>query len=402
MTRAYVFLAFLALATLGPAHAQTTWHVDGSVPGPGSGSPGDPYASIRFALQQSTTVDGDTVLVAPGLYVEKVSINKRVTVKSSAGPLSTAIRAGQPGATVTIGTGGFPFPVLEGFTVYGSSFSIAIHANDGDVKRCIVIGDGHTGEGLGAVDLIRADHCTVYGFDVGATGVVHGGSVEVTNSIVHGNNVDLGDADATFSWYGSSVYYGPSGLGPPGFFDGPGHDFHLLAGSGCIDAGDPAAPTDPDGSRTDMGAVVFDPAHAPFTTYCTAKTNSLGCVPAIGAVHNASLSSDRPFWVTCTNQLNHRNGFLFYGFAPKNTPYQGGYLCVMSPTRRTQLQTSGGNLGVDDCSGEFALDFNALIQGGSDPMLELGTQIYCQWWSRDPDANFHTSRSDALRFTIGI
>ncbi|HUU93268.1 MAG TPA: hypothetical protein VM238_18895, partial [Phycisphaerae bacterium] len=31
------------------------------------------------------------------------------------------------------------------------------------------------------------------------------------------------------------------------------HDYHLQPGSPCIDAGDPADPTDPDGSRTDMG-----------------------------------------------------------------------------------------------------------------------------------------------------
>ena len=402
MNSTHSFAAVLALALTSAATAQTTWYVDGAVAGPGTGTAADPYKSIQYALQQSSTVHGDTVLVAPGLYLGRVSISKRVTVVSSAGPLLTALRPTIAGATVSLSTGGFPAATIEGFTIYGYPSSFAIHGNDGDVRRCIVIGDGQTGLGIAAADLIRVEHCTVSGFNVGAGGVVHGANVHLVNSIVHGNDADLGEATHAYTWYGWSSIYGPSGLGPPGFFDGAGHDYHLLASSGCIDAGDPSSPLDPDGSRADMGALPFDASYAPFTTYCTAKINSLGCVPAMDALNSASLSSGRPFWVRCGNQLNQKNGLLFYGFAPKNTPYQGGYLCVQSPTRRTQVLNSGGNVGVDDCSGLFEFDFNALIQSGSDPLLELGTEIFCQWWARDPASSFGTNRSDALRFTIGI
>jgi hypothetical protein len=401
MFRSCVFASLALLAFPGRTLAQTIWYVDASVAGAGTGAIGDPYRSIRYALQQPSTVAGDTLLVAPGLYVESLSITKFVTVRSTAGPALTAIRPDASGTTILANTGGL-FALLEGFTVYGNPDALAIHANDFDVRRCILVGDGQTGVGLAAVDRIRAEHCTVYGFDVGASGVVHGGIVQLTNSIVHGNNLDLSDAVANYTWYASSFYYGPSGLGPPGFFDGTGHDYHLLASSGCIDAGDPASPVDPDGTRADMGALPYDPGYAPFTTYCTAKTNSLGCVPAIDAVNSASLSSGRPFWIRCTQQLNQRNGLCFYGFAPKNSPYQGGFLCVQSPTRRTSLLNSGGNVGPDDCSGVLEFDFNARIQSGSDPMLQLGTEIFCQWWSRDPGASFATNRSDAVRFTVGI
>ncbi|RJP78879.1 MAG: hypothetical protein C4524_06035, partial [Candidatus Zixiibacteriota bacterium] len=40
-------------------------------------------------------------------------------------------------------------------------------------------------------------------------------------------------------------------------------DFHLQPASPCIDAGDPASPLDPDGTRTDMGAFYFDQAGTP-------------------------------------------------------------------------------------------------------------------------------------------
>ena len=399
MKRRLCFATLWSLASIGVTSAQTTWYVDAAAAGPGNGTASTPYRKIKFALQQANVVAGDTLLVAPGSYPDAFSTNKPVTIRSSGGPERTTIGPDPAQYTVSISTPSLnPGTVLEGFTVYGS-----VRGNDATVRRCIVVGDGGPyGTGFAAIDFIEVDHCTVVGFAQGGGGIVHGATVHWHNSIVWGNSFDLAEGYPDYTWWETDYVFGPSGLGPPGFFDQNGHDFHLLANSPCRDAGDPASPLDPDGTRTDMGALTFDASYAPFTVYCTAKTNSQGCVPAISATHSASLSSAGAFRIECTQELNQKLGFLFYGFAGQNTPYQGGYLCVQPPTKRTLVQNSGGNVGPDDCSGAFAFDFNALLQSGADPALDLGVEVYCQYWARDPTSSSFSNRSDALHFTVQI
>ncbi|MBL8863164.1 MAG: choice-of-anchor B family protein [Planctomycetes bacterium] len=137
-------------------------------------------------------------------------------------------------------------------------------------------------------------------------------------------------------------------------------------------------------------------------TYCTAKLNSQGCAPAIGASGTPSASSPAAFTVTCVNVLNNKPGILIWGLQRAATPFQGGTLCVAAPVRRTPLQVSGGNPPPGDCSGAFAFDFNALLQAGQEPALVPGARVVAQYWSRDPldPLGFGSSLSDALEFTI--
>jgi hypothetical protein len=70
------------------------------------------------------------------------------------------------------------------------------------------------------------------------------------------------DSTSTVSVNYCDVRGGFSGAGNidsyPIFVDTANGDFHLQAGSPCIDAGDPDSPLDPDGTRADMGAFYFD------------------------------------------------------------------------------------------------------------------------------------------------
>ena len=142
----------------------------------------------------------------------------------------------------------------------------------------------------------------------------------------------------------------------------------------------------------------------PTTVYCTAKTNSLGCPPAIFVVGTPSASAGVGFSISAVHLLSHQPGILIYSTAgPAATPFQGGVLCLQAPVVRTPVQSSGGTLPPgSDCSGSFGLDFNAWIATGSDPSLVPGALVWAQYWSRDPGfpPPDNSSLTNAVAFAI--
>ena len=139
------------------------------------------------------------------------------------------------------------------------------------------------------------------------------------------------------------------------------------------------------------------------STYCTAKANSQGCVPVVGWTGSPSASDPTSFSITADMVLNNKNGLLFYGYqGPSNVPFLGGTLCLAPPLRRLSVQNSAGNPPPNDCSGQYAFDFNAHVQSGVDPLLVSGARINAQWWSRDPAQADGTGAglTDAIEFWI--
>lgn len=149
------------------------------------------------------------------------------------------------------------------------------------------------------------------------------------------------------------------------------------------------------------GAVyVYSVVRAP-KTFCQSETNSLGCTPAIASSGACSASSPSAFDVSASSVLNNKPGLLFYGFKPRQTPFQGGHMCIVAPTQRTAVQNSGGAASpTNDCSGVFHYDVNARIQSGVDPQLVVGEEVFAQYWSRDPADASTTNLSNALAFYI--
>ncbi len=156
----------------------------------------------------------------------------------------------------------------------------------------------------------------------------------------------------------------------------------------------------------DVLAVRLDLSDAP-SGYCTAKVNSLGCAPLLSFTGASSASATGGFEVRCSQVRNQKAGLLVYSLAgPASAPFQGGYLCVAAPRRRTPVTSSGGAASGDDCSGVFALDLNAFAAGslGGTPAPELsvaGTSVHCQQWSRDPGAVANSGLSSGLRYVVG-
>ena len=136
-------------------------------------------------------------------------------------------------------------------------------------------------------------------------------------------------------------------------------------------------------------------------TYCTAKVNTQGCTPAIGFSGSPSVSSSSPFDINAAEIINNKPGILFYGYSAAAFPFQGGYLCVQPPIKRTPPQSSGGNPPPNDCSGAFHFDMNAHIQSGIDSGLVTGVTVFCQYWARDPSDPHTTNLTDALELVIG-
>jgi hypothetical protein len=151
------------------------------------------------------------------------------------------------------------------------------------------------------------------------------------------------------------------------------------------------------------------PAYGPPAVYCTAKVNSLGCLPSIGSSGAASATATSGFIVTCSNVRNNKTGLLFYGVSGRAAnPYQGGTLCVSWPIKRTPGVFSGGAPApANDCSGVYSIDMNAFAQGslGGVPLAALrspGTGVDCQWWGRDPGfpAPVNTTLSGGLEYFV--
>jgi hypothetical protein len=228
--------------------------------------------------------------------------------------------------------------------------------------------------------------------------------------LVSGAAIDL--VGSGFAPFGNSVWFTQAGVNPTGNPIQVGA-LTSTAGGTRIHAPLPASagPGDvlvavPGGSGASLShAFPFDPSLCGDpTVYCTPKTNSLGCASAIGSSGTPSASAGSGFVVSAMNVLNQVFGILFYSKdGPASAPFQGGFLCVGGPLVRTPIQSSGGSpQPASDCSGSFALDFNAWIASGQDPALVAGSAVWAQHWSRDPGfaPPQNTNLSDALAFAV--
>jgi len=269
--------------------AQSTWYVDASAAPGGDGSAAAPFQTIGAAVQHPAVDTGDTVQIAPGLYVENIVLGDKGLRLRGAGARSTEVRAATHGAVFESPSIG-PLVTLSRMTLTGSPAYSTVGVSGGNVvvRNCVLkghVGGGpppnQVGAGAFSSDDLQLDRCTVYDNEYGLTLFGHA-SASAENSILYGNR-SFDVAPLLGSWpdalrfclWGSGA--SPLSTGPgnlhvdPLWWDAASGDVALRPDSPCIDAGDPTAPLDPDGSRSDIGALRFDPLYAPGpAAYCTA------------------------------------------------------------------------------------------------------------------------------------
>lgn len=149
----------------------------------------------------------------------------------------------------------------------------------------------------------------------------------------------------------------------------------------------------------DDGVVVLEDT-CPLSTYCVAKANSLGGLPAIASSGTPSLSGPDDFHVSAVQELSNQNGLVFVGFQAAALPFAGGTLCVKPPLKRTAVQSSGGTVGQTDCTGSY--DYHLTNAWLTSKGWSAGLDVYTQYWGRDPQHpdGSGVSLSDALRFEL--
>lgn len=143
-------------------------------------------------------------------------------------------------------------------------------------------------------------------------------------------------------------------------------DVNLLPGSPCIDAGDPSAPLDPDGSRADMGAIPFDPSYCggPFVFDCGfTGVEASGFLSAAGA-------SDLTIRIPGLEPGVTAWPFVALASARRDV-WPIGYVCVDGPlTQAAPLQVpASGTL-------EWAPDVALALGAGA----VVGDRVYFQFY----------------------
>lgn len=138
------------------------------------------------------------------------------------------------------------------------------------------------------------------------------------------------------------------------------------------------------------------------TSYCTAKVDSVGCVPGFQVTGTPSVGNGQGYDVALFNVRSNTVGQLFYGLAPQALPFAGGLLCASGSLRRTRPRTSGGPSSPLDCTGTFSFDFATHAASGVDAALVPGTTVYAQYTYRDPldPSGFGRGLSGGTAFTL--
>jgi hypothetical protein len=165
----------LSLSVVRLGQAATTWTVCAS---------GCAYTSIKAAIAAPTTLDGDTLAIAAGVYTEAgITVNKSLTLQGEEAA-TTIVQA----AATRAAAADRVFTIPSGVTVTLQELTIRY---------------GHAevyGGGIYNTGTLTLTHCIVRGNNADSGGgLANGGTLTLTHSTVRGNNAYWGGGLANWS-----------------------------------------------------------------------------------------------------------------------------------------------------------------------------------------------------------
>jgi parallel beta-helix repeat protein len=180
-SRSIVSVAVVAVLSCA-AYADTIYVDDDNCPGPGSGTPADPYCSIQTAIDNAA--DTDEIVVAPGTYFETVNfLGKAITLQSSGGLDVTIIDAQQTGTVVTCNSFEGSDTVLDGFTITngyaaaGFGSGMFNYVSCPTIVNCTFSGNEATNGGGGMYNYFLSSPTVTNCTFSGNTGLISGGGM---------------------------------------------------------------------------------------------------------------------------------------------------------------------------------------------------------------------------------
>ncbi|MBN1352602.1 right-handed parallel beta-helix repeat-containing protein [candidate division KSB1 bacterium] len=160
------------------------------------------YNTIQSAINYAN--NGDTILVAAGIYYENINFKgKAIIVKSEAGPEATIIDGSQAGSVVTFSSGEDTTSVISGFTITNgkAQYGAGIYICDGSSPKIInniitmnIIEQQHTSGGCGIIvfggnAVIRNNEISYNngGGDGGGIAILNANSIVIEKNVIKGN-----------------------------------------------------------------------------------------------------------------------------------------------------------------------------------------------------------------------